>query len=259
MAKKITLKQAATILGVSKGAVHAFIKDGRLTSEKRNNRIFVLDDQVQALKRKQGRWALALNAKSLTLRFVRQVRTTFKRYPKLSFLAVVLPLLALGLQYIVARPHIVTAEIRQDERNPLKAEFVIRNSGLLAAKNLDIKVVAPYLQAASGLRYMPEEGDSPTFSDQSLISGIKVAPQQQYAFSLQRWFKAYFVHIIRHGGLKTALIDVKYSYTDYLGFFDYEDTACYCLFPKDSNIVWQPVGPKAKQGFIRGFKSEKKK
>ena len=54
--KEISVKDAANILNVSVGDIHAYVKEGKLFAAKKKGRTFVFDDEVQKLARKNRKW-----------------------------------------------------------------------------------------------------------------------------------------------------------------------------------------------------------
>jgi ethanolamine utilization protein EutQ (cupin superfamily) len=57
-------------LGVSKGTIHAYIKGGKLSSKRKGGRTYVLDNEVQALKKRSEHWGWLLKKMRFFYEFI---------------------------------------------------------------------------------------------------------------------------------------------------------------------------------------------
>jgi len=181
-------------------------------------------------------------------------------------------MLALGIQYVGSRPYIIVHEVKLSKKGPMWDEFVIKNTGVTAAKGLSITICNPFLEndkgGAIGVYELTEEGRprAATFDeiDESrtaarkvvLLEGIKVNPEQPYSFTLETWFRL-FPWFLKNASLKKGLIEVKFNYTDFSNLFDYDETAS-LIFDRERNNQpkWEQVGPLAKKAFVEKFAAE---
>ncbi len=258
----ITIKQAAALMEVPGGAIFKYIKNGKLTSIKTDKRLLVYEDEILALKRKTRRWRWLNNLKRLLVPTLLVKLVDFgKRHLKAVVLSVAIPVLGLALQYFIARPRMIVDEVSMLGNNPYSVKFILKNSGIFDARNLNIRLFSPFFRTTRNLVVMPGPRQHPTFNDVSIISGINVPSEQRYSFSLERWFDSYFPMLKRRekaiGELKDALIQFRCSYRDYLWLPYTDGPFCYYLHSEDGKFSWEPIGPKMRQKFIDQFPQER--
>lgn len=247
--KQRTVKEAARILGVSKSTIHAYIKGGRLSSKRKGGRTYVLDNEVQALKKKSDHWGWLLKKMRFFCTVIKKFGRVLKRYPKTSIVTLVVPLVALLLQYLVARPHIIVSKIKTDGKAPFKHEFVVTNSGMTTAYGLDIIFFEPCVQLKNGTTILPANGAGPWFKDLTKIPSINIAPDEEYSFSPDVWLSFHKLTV------QKALINLRFIYTDLVHLFHYEDEGYYCLVSEGDKIVWKAIGPKERQRIRQEYKA----
>jgi len=189
-----------------------------------------------AVDKSTNRPAAGRTNPSRLLSLIRSLKKVF------SFLVIALvPLLAFLFQYFVSRPYIVVDKIEVKDRNPFKHEFIIKNSGMTKAYDLNIALVNPDILTDSGL-HIGTYGDmskDAAISELSGIEGVKIPPQQSFSFTPDN-----FIHFIGESKPREAVITLRFKYHDFLHIFEYEDRLSYRIFPEENYLIWKPVGPR---------------
>jgi len=109
------------------------------------------------------------------------------------FFVVIFPLL-LGLlgfafQYYISRPYIIVDVIKPHGDDPFKAEFIIKNTGMTKAHGLRTLLKKPEFITENKITVESVPGESPTFEDNTKISGVGLVPQQTCSFSINNYIE----------------------------------------------------------------------